>query len=294
MRKEQYLLIFGIGCILAAIVVYATTYFTCEEKESPTEVIAISKASMYGLQSYQSDTVATFQSKAGTTTSTGIKEYVAPDRYHGKSIKGDEWLEYIFIGDEQYYRASYGTQWRDRGIFYKDDGTRHQIFMQISDDFRILGTLNDVETLSNEKIDGVNCFHYRQMRYPVIDIEAEMERFESYLEDNPELLAGTESMSLQEMKEQHRANLQRKAEGKTVIDVWIGKEDYLLRRMKMVTESIQPGPDGEDEWVTTIVMQEWTGFNEPLEIVAPEVEWAPPEAAAAPATEPGTSTVESE
>ncbi len=289
MRKDQYLLFFGIGCILAAIAVYATAYFACEEKESPATVIAISRASMYGLQSYRAETVSTIQNSV-ETSSTSTKDYVAPYSYHGKSIKGDEWLEYIFIGDKQYYRASYGTQWRDKGIFQKEDGTSSQIFMQISDDFRVLGTLIDVEKLSDEKIDGVGCFHYRELQYPEIDIEAEMESLENYLADNPELLSGTESMSIDEVKEQYRADLERMSQGETVIDLWIGKDDYFLRKMEMVRKSIQIGTDGEDEWVTTTLTTKWTDFNEPIEIVAPEVEWTPPEAqpGPSPAVEPGT------
>ena len=178
------------------------------------------------------------------------------------------------------------------GIFQKEDGTISQIFIQISDDFRALGTLRNTETLPDEKIDGINCHHYREKQYPVIDIEAEMEKLDTYLEENPQLLAGTESMSLEEIKEQAKAELQRMAEGETVIEVWIGKDDYLLRQMKMVIRSIQPGPDVEDEWVTTTRLQKWTGFNEPIEIVAPEVEWTPPQQEPTPTTEPGTSTAE--
>ncbi len=293
MRKDQYLLIFGIGCILAAIIVYSINHFACEEKESRSNVIAISQASMYGLQSYRSEIVTTIQNSEEIST-TSTKEYVAPDRYHGKSIKQDEWLEYIFIGNEQYYRASYGTEWRENGIFYKEGGSRSQIFMQISDDFRVLSTLTDVEKLSDEKIDGVSCFHYQEKQYPEIDIEAEMEKLENYLAENPELMAGTDSMSIDEIKELSRASLERSAEGETIIDLWIGRDDYFLRQMKTVMRSIQPGPDGEDEWVTTTFTTKWSGFNEPIEIVAPEVEWTPPEPkpspTPAPTAEPGTST----
>ncbi|MFO8102284.1 MAG: hypothetical protein R6U37_09020 [Dehalococcoidia bacterium] len=297
MRKEQYLLIFGIGCILAAIAVYSINYFACEEKESRSNVIAISQASMYGLQSYRSETVTTIQNSEEIST-TSTKEFVAPDRYHGKSIKQDEWLEYIIIGDDQYFRASYGPQWREKGIFHKEDGTRSQTFMQVSDDFGVLSTLTNVEKLSDEKIDGVTCFHYQEKQYPEIDIEAEMENLENYLAENPESMTGTDSMSIDEIKELSRASLERRAQGETIIDLWIGKDDYFLRQMKTVMRSIQLGPDGEDEWVTTTFTVKWTDFNEPITIVAPEVEWTPPEPkpspTPAPTTEPGTSTVESE
>ncbi len=291
MRKDQYLLLFGAGCILAAIAVYATAYFACEEKDSPTEVIAITQASMYGLQSYHMETTYTTLNSEGTSTSISTKDYFAPDRYQGKNTRADEWLEYIFADGKQYYRASYGPEWRENGIF---DG--RQVFVQISDDFRILSTLADIEKLSDEKIDEVKCFHYQEKQHPVIDIEAELEKIETHLLENPELLAGTESMSMDEVIDNYRTELERRAEGETIIDLWIGKDDYLLRQIKTVVRSIQLGPDGEEKWVTSTSIHKWTDFNESIEIVAPEVEWTPPEPGPVPAptptTEPGTSTAQ--
>ncbi len=92
------------------------------------------------------------------------------------------------------------------------------------------------------------------------------------------MVSGTESMSIDEIKAQYRANLERAVQGETIIDLWIDKEDYLLRQLQIVNRSIRlAGESGEEEWITSTTSMKWSGHNEPIEIVAPEVEWVPPE-----------------
>ena len=284
MRNDKFLLFFGIACIVAAIIVYATSYFSCEEKESSQEVLVKCQATMYGLQSYHMESVSTTEVGLETSTVTSIKDYVAPNSYHGKNVSDDEWLEYVFVDGKQYYRASFGPEWREGGNF--ED---RQVFMQISDDFRMLGTLTNIEKKSDQKVQGVDCYHYQVIQNPQIDIEAEIERIETYLYENPEVTAGTDSMSIEEIIEQQRKNLERASKTETIIDLWIGKDDYLLRQIKNVTEAMRLLPDGSDQQITTNVIMTWSRFNELDKIAAPEVEWTPSEPVSTPSPSPTPS-----
>jgi len=272
MEKHQYLLPFGIICILAAIAVYSISYFSCEEKLDPEEIIARCQARMYGLQSYRAETVSTTVTSQGTKVSSNKTTYVAPDRYHCKSIGEDSWLEYIFIGNDQYYRASYGPEWRKGGVF-----DNRQIIVQISDDFKILGSLRNVNKLPNQNIDGAECYHYRTVQRADIDIEAQLQVVKEQLSNNPELLSGTDSMSMDEILDQYREQLERASQGHTNIDVWIDKEDCLLRQMEITKHSLGVAPDGQEMWGTTTSIYEWYDFNKPIEISAPPLGEIPAE-----------------
>lgn len=159
--KHQYLLVFGMTCILAAVLVYAIPHLACEDDLSPYEVIARTQANMYGLSSYRSETISTEFNGETTITSTSIQEYVAPDRYYWKNDKGDNWLEYLAIGDEEYYRTPYGMEWQTSNIFYREDGSYFQVMVFITDQFTILNGATKVSELPNEVIDNADCLRYQ-------------------------------------------------------------------------------------------------------------------------------------
>ncbi len=272
MEKHQYLLPFGIICILAAIAVYSIAYFSCEEKLEPQEIIARCQAKMYGLQSYRAEIVSTTVTSEGAKVNSNKTAYVAPDRYHCRSDGEDSWLEYIFIGNDQYYRASYGPEWRKGGVF-----DNRQIMIQISDNFKILGSLRNVDKLPNQNIDGAECYHYRTEQRADIDIEAQIQAVKEQLFDNPELLSGTDSMSMDEILAQYREQLERAAQGQTTIDLWIDKEDYLLRQMEITKHSLEADPEGNETWGTITSEYRWYDFNEHIEIAAPPLGDSPAE-----------------
>ena len=120
-----------------------------------------------------------------------------------------------------------------------------------------------VVKLDDEAIDGVESWRYRTS---VDLLETQIRAMEE--ETDPELKA-----SLQELVE-----IFRKQATTQTTEVWIGKEDYLVRQLRVATSQNAAGSQGfgditipEGTRFTVTMTLRFSGFNEPVEIEAPSV-----------------------
>ncbi len=95
------------------------------------------------------------------------EEFVAPDRYHIDWLTGDDWREFIVIGDLQWSRMakvwdSSLPPWREVGELHTDEeGLTSMTTIVMIDDKDRFDRLESVEQLEDDIINGVPCFHLR-------------------------------------------------------------------------------------------------------------------------------------
>jgi hypothetical protein len=178
----------------------------------PQIIIANVYAVTEGLTSYRvnNSIVYTYQ---GVTTEQFLEwEYMSPDRQHGKLTVEDGTIEFIIIGDKQYIwgmdnstgslqllTASFGS------IHSKDDT------------LQLLDLLNQIEKLPDETISGVDCLHLQGE----VDMERQAEKVKAAL--------GSANLKYNEIVQFINEQL---ISGKEVVEIWIGKDDYIIRQIE--------------------------------------------------------------
>ena len=210
-------------------------------------VMAKAQAAIENLQSYRISAETVEEDEDGMTSVNYLyMEYSAPDRYHVLQTDNDSDLENIFIGDQQYYRNYTSTGIGSRvttGVFASMLDKDYAV--------KVMGILKDVKKLSEETINGTRCLHY------------------SGVWDEEKALVG--SWELQEksghaVSDEAKERMLEEARQRAlendgpVFDLWIGKDDYLLREMKREFSSDNYG-------FTMDIM--FFDFNQPVEIEAP-------------------------
>jgi len=229
-----------------AVIVLAILLVTQPWGVNPQSVMAKAYAATSNLQSYRMTSSATSTFEGKTIEQTSEWEFAFPDRHHGKMTMDGETYEFIIISDKQYTREPSSTQ----------SGTMYVIGLSSGsgpskeETLELLDTLTDLEKLPDEKIDGVDCFHYRGR----VDIDrmvdkrkAELDPAEPGYEERVEALEWQRRM-------------------KTEVELWIGKDDYLIRQMKY---DMQVPSEDTGEWDTSSSMVRYYDFNEPIEIEPP-------------------------
>jgi len=212
-------------------------------------VIAEAQAATADLQSYRVSIEGT-----GDTESEAYKieaEFSAPDRYHNIYSGNGFDMEVILISEVPYFRelleASVGVStWSRMAQGYSSLVSREYTT-------RTLDYLTGVQELPDEVIDGVNCVHIGG----TYDWEKQMREFLGG--DSQRGRPPISEARLQEMIEE------REEAGITTINLWIGKEDYLIRKMERVTQI--PDKNGVIQSGTQILR--FYDLNEPIAIEAP-------------------------
>jgi hypothetical protein len=124
------------------------------------DVMAKSYLAVIALKSYRTEVTMTPPPASGMNTIINEVSYFAPDRYYTKNSDGLKVEEVIKIGEKVYYKTT-------------QEGTVPQVINpdssgltpDMGNTFRLLNTLHDLETLKDEVIDGVKCYHYRGNLY---------------------------------------------------------------------------------------------------------------------------------
>ncbi|MBN1190799.1 MAG: zf-HC2 domain-containing protein [Dehalococcoidales bacterium] len=212
----------------------------------PENILAKAHSAIENIRSYRISVTG-----SGTEGSTIFleTEFTAPDRYHLKQTVNGQYLEVILIGDDQYYKGDFNSF-----ITVKAMIRSYASLVSRETTLTWLDMLTGICTLPEETVDGTGCLHYRG----VYDME---KMLRSRQEEDAG--RGTPPMSeeeLEEMLEEYR----QKA-GTRTIELWIGKDDYLLRRLN--TESRRTDENGET--VSSSHLYQFSAFNQPLEIEAP-------------------------
>ena len=124
------------------------------------EVLAKSFIATQALQSYQTELTVTSLPGLDLGTTTVELSYVAPDRYDIKTVNGDTAEETIKIGDATFYQTTI------QGVVPQVvNPYSSPMSPDTGSTFRLLNTLHGLQTLPDEKIDGVDCYHYRGNLY---------------------------------------------------------------------------------------------------------------------------------
>lgn len=215
----------------------------------PRSVMAEAYAATEGLQSYRmfSFTTSTFEGK--TIEQTFELGFAALDRYHGKMTLDGETHEFIIIGDKQYNRELGSDQSRKMGVAVSGSIPSKE------DTLELLDILTDLEKLPDEQIDSVDCLHYRGR----VDMERMVEEQMASLDP--------EQPGYEEMVKSMEQALEEACQMKTEVELWIGKDDYLIRQMKY---DMQMPAENTGQWNTSSSVVRYHDLNKPI-IVEPPV-----------------------
>ena len=206
----------------------------------PGRLIAKAYAATTELQSYRmlGSFFSTIEGKA--VEQFCAWDFAFPDHYHGKLTLDDETYEFIIVGDKQYTRQPGGAQSGKMYAISLSGGIPTK-----EDTLKLLGSLIDLDKLPDEKIEGVDCIHY----WGMVDVDRMIEEQKAKLDPRQphyqEMLKGLEDM--RGMKVQ--------------VELWIGKEDYLIRQLR---QNIEVPLEG-----TSRIMMKYYDFNEPITIEPP-------------------------
>jgi hypothetical protein len=206
--------------VLAAVVVLIVALVQ-PWSVSPQSVIAKAYAATEGLLSYRTSSSITYTYKGEVNNQSSEWEYVFPDRAHGSLNLGLETFEFIIIGDKQYVREPDNASGKI-SIGVSVSGSTHSK----EDTLRLLDSLTKIEKLADGSISGVDCLHL----LGEIDLQKRAERAKASLD--PDYPAYEEA--IKSIDEQMMA-------GRETVEVWIGKEDYLIRQVKHEGQSASEG-----------------------------------------------------
>lgn len=225
------------------------------------EVIASAVKAMDEIQTYRMEMETDRIENGEEEQSFGSMEFIAPDRIHVLSgPSGSEKEESIQIGTVLYTWSERSNEWNIR-----DWGDERFAARNIASGvIQSFGDLIEIIELKDEKIGGVDCFHY----IGSMDMKGRQEEQIASLDESDPHYERTKSTleSLLESTEYIRDDM----------EFWIGKEDYLLRQYityMAISEVRDKGEDTEEvENFSSITTCKFTSFNEPIEIEPPLME----------------------
>jgi hypothetical protein len=212
-------------------------------------VMAKVQDAIASLQSYRISIVHTGDTEEETYEIE--TEFATPDRYHYLNTGYEYNLEFILIGDEQYFKGVPKSPleiatWSQTYMYSSLISREYTLMM--------LDYLTDIRELPDETIDGTVCLHYKG----TYDIE---EQLRSMYEGDSEMgIPPIGEKELEEMIEEWREEI-----GTTAIELWIGRDDYLIRQV--IHDNQRPGDDGGVESSVTNIR--FYDFDKPFTIEAP-------------------------
>lgn len=226
------------GCIVFLIM----PLVACGKGPNLREVTTKARIATSEAQSYRMEATTRYTSDGETFETLSEGEFSAPDRFRAKIIpETGPWCEVIKIGDKSYVRTSDKAEWGDG----KSDATC--VVLPIAEVLEPLDSLIDLEQLPEEQIDGVDCLHYRGK----VDLDSLVEKTRVPYQQTPELL-----------EVMRRASID--------VELWVGKDDYLIRQM--ITRGRFPESEpgtGEEKWATQTTIMRFYDFNKPIAIEPP-------------------------
>jgi hypothetical protein len=183
---------------------------------TPGKIIVRAHTAMESLTSYRLS-ITRIDDPEGVT-SIFEAEFTAPDRYRLKqSVNGEE-QEIIVLGDEQYYRS-------DTFAYLKPQARLYSMMLTREAALEWLDMLADIRELPEETLNGASCLHYLGAYDYAKDIRQQQDE---------RINIGLPPLSVKELEQ--RVKEYRSKSGERNIEVWIGKDDYLLRQIKMDTQ----------------------------------------------------------
>jgi len=213
---------------------------------NPQGVIAKAYSATEGLLSYRATISGTgFEGR----TLDSVIEFAFPDRFRVRITSDGETDEFIVVGDKQYVKS--GDMSRNMIIAFSRSASS---ILSKEATLRLIDSLTDLEPLPDEKIEGIDSFHYKGNYDLGKQLEAETDR-----------LSEMESRMGADDYERMQGDLQIFLNVNIEIELWIGKEDNLIRQIVQTTRY----PDDEDKLQTTSSTMTFYDFNEPIVIEPP-------------------------
>lgn len=202
----------------------------------------------------------------------GLSEYGGYNQYRKRIKPTEEYkaestflaidMETILI-DDQLYSRGFGQALKSTGDVNSGGPTGEETR-------KMMEMLFDVETLPEEEINGIECYHFRG----IVDTEKYLEWYrplyiESLIEYNETVEEGQITMDPEQSWE-GMVDFQRAKE--TIYEYWIGKDDYIMRKRvitdRLLEANTLPVDDLSHE-STQQTISYYINFNEPVEIIAP-------------------------
>lgn len=243
--------------IMVAIVFFVVSVDGCGESHELREVTTKAITATIEAQSYRVTAVGTYTVDGETKVNTYEAEFVAPDRYHEKTscvgCSDGNWSETIVIGDKSYLRSSERPQWCESPCQY-DDPSLTQVTsvtsISLEKKLESLNWLVDLEKLSDQEIDGTECWHYRGK----VDMD-------SYV-DMLQKTATREDGQISQRVSQHLEEMSRWTMN---FELWVEKGSCLIRQLKEDVRFTE-----EDLFIGSTTMR-FYDFNVPISIEPPQL-----------------------
>lgn len=212
----------------------------------PQGVLVQAYTATENLQSYRA-TISGTASEGDTLDS--VIEFVFPDRFHARITSDEETNEFIIVGDKQYVKS--GDMSRNMIIAFSKSATS---MLSKEATLKLIDSLTDLQTLLDEKIEGVDSYHLKGR----VNMEQAIEREKARL---AEMQSRMDPDDYNRMMESVVTSFNINTE----IELWIGKNDNLIRRMIQTTQF----PDSEGQLQTSSTTLTFYDFNEPIIIEPP-------------------------
>ena len=207
----------------------------------PAAVVSRAYAATTKITTYYSFQQAEQSSSDSNETSIRYEEveYDGPERYHVKQFSQgpDAWqFEITNYNGEIYYYADFPIQssnpdlpeWVQdvfkRLVYATEQRFSTLAISQLAEPQNMFDFLVDIKQLPDEELDGLICFHY----LAALDKEKMATEFENSINEPNDLdLTEREYESLQSS-----IDAMRHPESQHQLEIWISKDDYLIRQMK--------------------------------------------------------------
>jgi hypothetical protein len=168
------------------------------------------------------------------------------------------------VGDKTYTKVNVGDQaneWQEQKDMTSSSSTPPENPLKPEQLAELLKKASKAEKLADEKIDGVDTHHYKVTMDPAALIDAIAE------------LAKTTDASATVDEEQLAQAKQLLKDAIFEVDMWAGKQDLLLRQIKVhfnVDLKDAPEMQGATALIDLLVTNKSSKFNEPVTITAPK------------------------
>ena len=180
-------------------------------------------------------------------------EYVYPAGYHARVVNDSQTMEFIIIGKQTYVQSTHDLSPNVVAALTRSFSSMLNQEMSLG----IIDQLTGILKLSDERIEGIECFHYLGR----MDAERQKAEFirsirESYIR-----------MGLEPPGEAELANsIADESSTDHQVEFWIGKRDYILRQVK---QAIQATAGSEMRDLRSDFVQKYFDFNQPITIEPP-------------------------
>jgi hypothetical protein len=217
------------------------------------DVIIKAQVAIADMETYRAEMTVVYTENGETTRSSGQLEFVSPDRLRMMVVADNSTTdEIIIVGRMQYDREVGSDDWEVRE--WPESFTSQDLAAGYAEE---LGSLVELVRMSDEEVDGVDCFHYKgsvDMKARGEEERAKLDPSEPYYEERLEALEIYDQWQL-------------------TYELWVGKEDYLLRQLEQNQWVVLVKDAGEDtereEHYNTTAIWRFFDFNQPIQIEPP-------------------------